>query len=348
VSVVRLVLLALVVALTGPLLAGCGSAGNGGDQDVKALLSETFGKDKPIRSGKLALQLNVDAQGLASLQRPLALRVAGPFQGQGSGQVPKFDFDVDVDSGGTAVQAGAVSTGDKGFLTLEGRSYQLSDALFKRLERSGKQATASKGTDQGTSLKALGIDPRRWLKDAREQGVETLSGVQVIHVSAGIDVPRFVADLTTLLAKAGKLGVTGGSPQLPSTLTQAQRDKIVKSVKRADVDVWTGKDDKALRRIAMHVSFDVPDDVRPKGTPAQRGTLRFDLAIAELNRTQAIGAPANPRPLSELTTALGQVLGGAQGSTQQQGGSSPDYQQCLDAAGTDIAKAQQCAGLLGR
>ena len=79
-----------------------------------------------------------------------------------------------------------------------------------------------------------------------------------------------------------------------------------------------------------------------------QGTLRFDLAIAELNRPQDIGAPANPRPLSELTTALGQVLGSAQGSTQPQTGGSSKYQQCLAAAGTDIAKAQRCAGLLGR
>jgi hypothetical protein len=348
VSVLRLVLLALVLALTGSLLAGCGSAGNGGGQDVNALLSETFGKDKPIRSGKLTLALNVDAQGLPSLKAPLAIKVAGLFQGQGPGQVPKFDLALDLDSGGSAMQAGAVSTGDKGFLRLQGRAYQLSDALFKRLEASRKQATASKGQAQGTSLKALGIDPRRWLKDPKERGVETLSGVQVIHVSAGIDVPRFVADLATLLTKAGKLGVTGGSSQVPSTLTQAQRDKIVKSVKTAAVDVWSGKDDKALRRIAMHVTFDVPADARPKGTPAQKGTLRFDLAIAELNRPQAIGAPANPRPLSELTTALGQVLGSAQGSTQPQTGGSSKYQQCLAAAGTDIAKAQRCAGLLGR
>jgi hypothetical protein len=347
VSVLRLVLLALVLALTGSLVAGCGSSGNGGGQDVNALLSETFGKDKPIRSGKLTLALNVDAQGLPSLKAPLAIKVAGPFQGQGPGQVPKFDLALDLDSGGSAMQAGAVSTGDKGFLRLQGRAYQLSDALFKRLEASRKQATASKGQN-GTSLKALGIDPRRWLKDPKEGGVETLAGVQVIHVSAGIDVPRFVADLATLLTKAGKLGVTGGSSQVPSTLTQAQRDKIVKSVKTAAVDVWSGKDDKALRRIAMHVTFDVPADARPKGTPAQKGTLRFDLAIAELNRPQAIGAPANPRPLSELTTALGQVLGSAQGSTQPQTGGSSKYQQCLAAAGTDIAKAQRCAGLLGR
>jgi hypothetical protein len=344
VSVHRLVLLALVLVLTGSLLAACGSAGHGGNQDVGALLSETFGKGKPIRSGKLALRLNVDAQGLASLKGPLAVRVAGPFQSQGPAQVPKFDLALDLGMGGNAIQAGAVSTGDKGFVTLQGRSYQLSDALFKRLESSRKQATASKGNGQGTSLQALGIDPRRWLKDARERGVETLSGVQVIHVSAGIDVPRFVADFATLLTKAGKLGVTGGSSQVPSTLTQAQRDKIVKSVKTADVDVWTGKDDKALRRIAMHVTFDVPADARPKGTAAQKGTLRFDLAIAELNRPQAIGAPANPRPLSELTAALRQVLG----SAKQQGGGSSAYQRCLNAAGTDIAKAQQCAGLLGR
>ncbi len=56
-----------------------------------------------------------------------------------------------------------------------------------------------------------------------------------------------------------------------------------------------------MRRFAVLVRFDPA-----KGEEAGRrpGTLRFDLTVADLNRRQAIGPPADPRPLSELTAAL--------------------------------------------
>ena len=350
----RIVPLALVVALVGALLAGCGSGGGGSDKDVKALLAETFGPAKPVRSGKLDLRLDVDAQGLPSLQGPLSIHLNGPFQSQGTGKVPKFDFDVDFASRGSTLRAGAISTGDKGYLTLQDRAYQLSDQLFKRLEQSRKDALpAREGSQQGPTLRALGIDPRRWLKDEHRDGEEDVGGVRTIHVSAGIDVPRFLADVNTLLGKAGKLGVTGATNGVPSSLSAAQRDKIARSIKDAKVDVWTGKDDKALRRLAMDVRFDVPADARAKGTPEQKGRVRFELGIDDLNTPQAIGPPANPRPLSELTAALQQVLGVTQGaaSSSQQGparSGSSKYDQCLADAGSDLAKAQKCAALLGR
>ncbi len=93
---------------------------------------------------------------------------------------------------------------------------------------------------------------------------------------------------------------------------------------------------------------------------ARNGTIALDLGIADLNHEQAIGPPANPRPLSELTTAL-TVL--SQRRAQQAEGtlgwrprrptpqatpnaSGSGYDQCISAAGTDLAKAQQCAALL--
>jgi hypothetical protein len=348
----RLVPLALVVALAGALLAGCGSGG--GHADVQALLSQTFGPDKPVHSGRLDLRLEVDAQGLQSFQGPLAIHLAGPFQSQGTGKVPKFDFDVAFATGGSTLRAGAISTGDKGYLTLQNRAYQLSDQLFKRLQQSRKAALpAGQAKQQAPTLQALGIDPRRWLRNARRVGEEDAGGVRTVHLAAGIDVPRFLADVNTLLGKAGRLGVTGATNGVPSSLTAAQRDKIARSIQDAKVDVWTGKDDRALRRLAIDVRFDVPADVRAKGTPAQKGRVRFELGIADLNKPQAVGPPANPRPLSELTAALQQALGSAQASGSQAGGSSAgsgaaSYDQCVAAAGADLAKEQQCAALLGR
>ena len=149
---------------------------------------------------------------------------------------------------------------------------------------------------------------------------------------------------------------SGSNQSIPTSLDPATRTKIEKSVQQADLDVWTGKADHALRRIKLAVRFDVPEKLRSDATKPEKGTIGLDLTIGGLNQSQAIGAPANPRPVSELTAALQQVLGQAQGQAQGQsqaapGGatsSQPNYDACVQAAGADIAKAQKCAPLLGQ
>jgi hypothetical protein len=87
----------------------------------------------------------------------------------------------------------------------------------------------------------------------------------------------------------------------------------------------------------VDVRFDVPRDARPKGSAQQSGSVRFDLAFAALNQEQAIGPPAHARPVAELAAAMRQVLGG-----------NRRYEQCLQDADADLAKAQACAELVGQ
>ena len=64
---------------------------------------------------------------------------------------------------------------------------------------------------------------------------------------------------------------------------------------------------------------------------------RLVLAFAALDQPQTIGAPAHPRPVSELAAAMRQVLG-----------ANRRYDQCLQDAGSDLAQAQACADLVGQ
>jgi hypothetical protein len=304
------------------------------------------------------VRLGADTVGVPGLQGPLKLTFAGPFQSQGSGKTAKFDFNLALQRGGTTLRAGAVSTGDKGYLKLIGNAYRLDDKAFASLQKSGSQAAGSATKKNGgISLSKLGIDPRRWLRDAKEEGTEQVAGAPAIHVSSGIKVGPMLADVNRLLAKAGNLGATaaaGGS--VPTSLDAATRTKIEKSVQQADLDVWSGKTDHALRRLRVNVRFDVPENLRTDKTKPEKGTIALDLTIAGLNEPQAIGAPANPKPIGDLTTALQQVLAQAQSQGQTQSGgttgstssSQPKYDACVQAAGSDIAKAQQCAPLLGQ
>ncbi len=326
----RLVLACLTVAALAA--AGCGGGdGAATSRETASLLADTFGAGKSVRSGRIDLTLDVSAKGLPNLREPLVAHVTGPFQSVGDGKPPKFAFDLDLASGGSKVKAGAISTGAKGYLTFAERAYALPDGAFGALG-AGKAGT-------GLSLGALGIDPRRWLRDPRREGEEDVGGVRTIHLAAGVDVTRLLADVDRLLAKADSSGVTGATgAQVPAALDAATRRTIERSIRSATVDVWTGREDHTLRRIAVDVRFDVPADERARGSAPQTGRVRFDLAFADLNREQAIGAPAHPRPVSELASAMRQVLSGG----------NRRYEQCVQDAGTDLAKAQGCAGLVGQ
>ena len=345
---------AVIVGLLCLALSACGGGSSKPSPEVTKLLGDTFGSDKPVSSGRLDVVLTTRTTGVAGLTGPLDVRFSGPFQSQGAGKTPKFDFDLALRRSGSTVHAGAISTGDKGYLKLVGNAYQLDPKAFASLQKSGSQAAGSATKKSGgLSLSKLGIDPRRWLEDAKEKGTESVAGTPAIHISSGIKVGPMLRDLNTLLAKAGNLGAATGQ-SVPSSLDPATRTKIEKSVQQADLDVWTGKADHALRRIRLNVRFDVPEKLRSDATKPEKGTIGLDLTIGGLNEPQAIGAPANPRPVSELTAALQQVLGQAQGQGQSQAApgaatsSQPKYDACVQAAGADIAQAQKCAPLLGQ
>ncbi len=367
-----LVVLALVALLGSAFaVAACGSD-DGGD-DVGSILKDTFGSGKPVKSGKLDVAVSLDAKGLPSLQGPVALKLSGPFQSSGEGELPAFDFDLALNASGQSFTAGAVSTGDKGFLAFQGQNFEVGAELFKTFKTGYQQAQKQSGAKEGgPTFKTLGIDPLRWLETPANAGEEKVGGADTTHITATINVPKFLDDVNTLLGKADELGVAGAQQaQVPSTLTDAQRKQITEAIKTAKVDVYSGKDDRLLRRLVVAITFDVPEASRKDAGGLESGTLKLDLTIADLNKDQVIKAPANARPLDELTSQLGGGAAGAStgaaGTTGAEGAApddgaatgaaatpsgepaaNPEYLQCLDAAGTDLAKVQECAAQLSK
>lgn len=344
----------LPLALLALALGACGGGGGSG-QDPGKLLKDTFGSSKPVKSGRFAFSVDVRAAGIEALPSPLHIGVVGPFQST-DGRVPKFDLELQVATRDGKVSIGLISTGRNGWVQLGERAYTLTPVVFRRLAENagGTSPDAKRKGPAGLSLGSLGVDPRRWLRDIEDEGIESLKGAKVVHLSAGVDVPRLLTDLDRLLGRAGSLGAgaagAAGAAGLLSGLGLDRRASVSKAVKDARVDIWTGEKDHQLRRIAVEVKVD---------TPAEKdGTIKFDLAISDLNRPQAIGPPANPRPLSELTAALAVLgrrradeadrLSGSGAAQEPAPQSAPStYEECIAAAGSDLAKAQQCSALLG-
>ncbi len=341
-------LLALVAAL---VFGACGGGDDSASssEDVNTLLEQTFSGDKKVESGVVDLKLALDAQGGAQ-DGAFDVTLGGPFQTQGDKQLPKFAMTAKVTGQGQNIQAGATSTGDKGFIAFNGQQYAVSDQVFAEFKRGYEQAQAQQNGQKDQSLASLGIDPRKWLTDPQNEGEVEVGGEQTIKITGGVNVARLLDDVNNALRRASELGAGGG--QVPERLTEAQKRQVQDAVKRLDVEIYTGADDKILRR--MVVDADVES---MEAQQRQRAAINLDLTLTGVNEDQEIEAPADARPFEELTQQLGSLgLGGLGGGAQSGGGAGAgggassqaleEYSQCIRDAGNDAAKAQKCADLL--
>jgi uncharacterized membrane protein YgcG len=396
----------LLLALLACSVAVSACGGDDGEEDAAAILAETFGEGKEVRSGELDLGFRLDAQGLQGVQGPVGVSLRGPFQTTEPTELPRFDFRLSIDAGGQNMSAGAVSTGEKGFLRLQDQAYAVSDALYRQFrEGYAEQARCNRErADQknGTTFQALGIDPRRWLREPSIQGEnEEVAGTATTHIASQVDVPRFLEDVNRILGRTD-LQQQGdpckpeqedqqgdGRPEQPSgrQLSEEDRERIANAIEDARVDVWSGEDDRVLRRLNVTLRFEVPEDQRREVNGLERGDLRFDLTIGAINEGPEIAEPENARPFEELIQRFGGQVpnipgtggggqnggeqggaaqgggeqgGAAQGGGEQGGGGSAQegqgqgeqpaspYAQCVDRAGGDIARLQECAELIGQ
>jgi hypothetical protein len=343
---------ALVLALA---VAACGGSGSkaSSSTDVNTLLKDTFSGNKKVKSGKLDLSLNIDAKNTQGVSGPVKLSIVGPFQSLGKGKLPKFKIDFAFDGAGQSIKAGLTSTGEKGFVNFQGTDYAVTPQIFTQFKAAFEQAQ-KKGNTNNQSLSSLGLNPRDWLTNPKNAGDAKVGNDDAIKITGGVNINKLLDDVNQALGKARNLGVQG-TQSLPSQLTAAQRKQVTDAVKNPKVEIYTGKDDKILRRIVISLGI-----VAPKGSSSPNGSanVKLDYAISDLNADQSIPEPANPKPFDQLSSKLGGLgslgsLGGT-GSSSGSGTSAPPannknlakYSKCVAAAGNDTTKARKCADLL--
>ena len=343
--------LLLCLALSAALLSACGS---GSSEDVKATLDKAF--STPIKTARIDLEVTLKLDGIKQLNGPVKLSVQGPYETGGSQTIPKADWDIAASAAGQNFSAGFISTGDNAWVGFQGQDYEVGQEAVARINQQIQQAA---GQNKKKGLSQFGIDPRDWLTDAKDEGDEKVGGVNTDHVSATLDVSKFVDDLNRLVQKAGSS--TGTNAQI----TPAQKKQIEDVVKNPRFDVYVGKDDNVIRRLSADLSFSVPSQQQAQLGGLKSGTLSFSIEFADVGKPQTINAPKNAKPLSELTSqlgGLGSVLGGGPGSSgtgssgsgssgSSSGGPSPAalqaYSKCLQKADpSKPAELQKCADLL--
>jgi hypothetical protein len=346
------------------LVSACGSTSSGSG-DAQSLLRQTFTGPHTVRSGILNFNLALNPSGSRTLTTPITLGLGGPFQSRGAGKLPASKLELTINALGHHGQLGIVSTGSNGYVTLGGSAYRLPATDFHKLASSFSSAAAGGGTG---GLSKLGINPLHWLTQPAVVGSETVGGASTTHIRAHVNVDALLGDLNTFLHKASATGATG-SAALPTTISPATRQKVASAVRNATVDVWTGSNDKTLRKLSVSLDIPVTGQISTQLGGLNTAGISFSLQYANLNQPQTISAPGHIHPFSGfanrmkgLSSQLQGLFGGGTlgatsgtgpasgtGSTGSSGGSAATvngYSRCLQQSGGDVAKMQRCASLL--
>jgi hypothetical protein len=342
------------------LLASCG--GGGDKPDPQTVLDRGFAHS--IHSADMRLEATLKLNGSSSPKQPLRITASGPFQGN-KGKLPSADLTLNVGTGsGQTIETGFLSTGKRAFVKFQ-------DVYYEQPASAVAKANQSLGGRKGSgrSLSSLGLDPRAWLGKARDKGDDTVAGAKTMHVAGTIDMKAMLTDLNRFVKRSSGAigGATGQQP--PQPLRAADIKAIAGVVKDPTFDVYVGKDDDTIRRVAGQVQVTVPKNDQSQVGGVQSGSLEFSLEFRNVNQPQKIVAPAKARPISELTNSLGTNGlsglglgggGGSSGSAGPEGNSTPPtattgpstdafkkYSNCLEKAKANDAEAlQRCAKLL--
>jgi hypothetical protein len=283
----------LLTLLLVPLMAvvvACGSDEElqpaSASTDASQLLQDTLANSGKLKSGVLSASVRAgDHQS----------KVSGPFASEGEGKLPRFAFEVTA----AGRHLGLTWTGEKGFITLDNTPYELSDLLVRQVEAGLEQASANK---QGGPL---AIDVSGWLKNPRNEGFAQVGDAQTIKLTGTADKAKVLAGLQSITKQFGSFGLPGSAP------SESELQEYLDAVKTIGVQIYTGASDRILRRLVVDTRVQDPETHKT-------GRYVVDLTLTKVNQDQAIKAPANPHPFSELLqkatsgngAGLGQLFGG--------------------------------------
>jgi hypothetical protein len=240
------------------LLAGCGSG------EAKKAVAQTATNLHEIHSGDLDVKLLVTPKGSTGAQ-PYGFELKGPFA---IGSSFYADVDYTQIANGKRGPAHLKVQNRSGTIESNGTTHTLTSSELGVLRLAATQATGSGGSF---------LPVQNWVENGK------LSGCGANDcVTGGLDVVRATNDLLAFGRALGR--------DLP-TIEGANADRLKKSARSATFSLVTGKKDRLLRDLTLHIDLGL--DV-PKTLQAALGSLvgaTFDFEF-KLDRPNAVKAPS--------------------------------------------------------
>jgi hypothetical protein len=259
----------LALASLAVAVAGCG----GSASEAKRELRQTAQRLGQIRSGELKLRLVVLPSN--GTKGRVGFELDGPFSLK-RGALPVANIRYTQLAGARQATARFVSDGRRAVAVVNGKTVSLPPAALEQL----RSATAGLGGSSG--IGGLRIDS--WLKHPSVSDGGMVAGARTDHITAELDVVNASNGLLSLVRQLGR-----DAP----TLTGDSADQLRQAVKSSSIDVWTGKNDKLLRRLELkaELGFDVPEELKRALGDVVGAKVEFVLAVSNPNEPVHVRLP---------------------------------------------------------
>jgi hypothetical protein len=248
--------------------------------DAEGVLRSTARNMGEIRSGTLELSLSTALKD----RKPSGFRVSGPFSFDSPGEFPVGRFEHTRFDGDRETTNTLISTGTSAFVRTTKGTFRLGPADTRALRGLGSR---------GSSGIASQLEIDDWMR-----GRPTVSAGGLV---GGVDTNKVIAQLDPAAVMNGLIQIAEGlgSPAAGrlAQLEGAEAERVRRAVRRATMEVYSGKDDQVLRKLMMHVVFGVDREDLADVKELQGITIDLEASITELNEPVRVSAPDNAQPL---------------------------------------------------
>jgi hypothetical protein len=290
-------------------LAGCGGGSSSGGSssgtssaaskaDANKLLNETFGANPKASSGQIDGRIDIHVKGVKRYHLPVALTMTGPFNTAADG-TPEADLTMGIELRNTALGGDLILKGNEALIGLGSTGYEIPASISTPLR------APLNGSDNSLAaiLDVFGISPLRWAKNPRIVGNQKLIDVDTIHGTAGIDTKKFFLDVAKLTKRLTSLRITDIT-NLPRVVTRQDRGALVRSVKSATGDVYTGTTDHVMREAKINMVLKPSAADRKILGGVTELTIAGDLHVTDVGSKPKVEKPVSHGSYPELQVAL--------------------------------------------
>jgi hypothetical protein len=245
----------LTLLLAVALLAGCG--GNGASKVVQ----QTAENIRDIRSGVLHVKLLVEPHAPGASQ-PFGFQLDGPFNLGKNGAPPTAHLNYTQTANGTSDTATLDLRSNGGSIVTHGTTHELTPSVLGMLR--GVAKTAGSQSSQFLPV-------QDWVKHAKEHSCGAND-----CVDGDLDVVKATNDLLGLARALGR-----NVPEIKG----ADADQLKKSVRAGTFELVTGKTDRLLRRLVVHLQLglDVPASLSAALGSVVGATFTLDFGVDRPN-----------------------------------------------------------------
>jgi hypothetical protein len=248
---------------------GCGGGGNDPAKTAVKEASDSLGK---IHSGRMDFSFTLTPHA-DPRQGPVGVKLAGPFAASTGNGLPQLQVTYTRLAGNKSTTAEIVSTGSAAYVVSGGQARPLSAPQSAPLRGA---LTTSGG------LGGLGVDPSRWIKDARLDAGPAIDGAKTDRITGKLDAGAALKDLAALAHRSG------AAAQVPDS----EIKRVDDAVSSSSIRVIAGHDDHLLRELTVRVALRLPPGLRSRIPAAGGVDALLVMRIERPNSPVHVAAPA--------------------------------------------------------